>query len=92
MQSLKIYQSLWAMELRSPDRPERSHEESFRMVAEAGYDGMCLDPSVSEIPQTVELKPLFERFKAERNDGERFGDWCHRVVVPELEASASEEN
>ena len=39
-----------------------------------------------------ELKPLFERFKAERNDGERFGDWCHRVVVPELEASASEEN
>ena len=60
MQSLKIYQSLWAMELRSPDRPERSYEESFRMVAEAGYDGMCLDPSVSEIPQTVELKPLFE--------------------------------
>ncbi len=48
------------MELRSPDRPERSHEESFRMVAEAGYDGMCLDPSVSEVPQTVELKPLFE--------------------------------
>ncbi len=60
MQSLKIYQSLWAMELRSPDRPERSHEESFRMVAEAGYDGMCLDPSVPEIPQTLELKPLFE--------------------------------
>ncbi|MDG2374976.1 MAG: hypothetical protein P8M18_01370 [Woeseiaceae bacterium] len=60
MQSLKIYQSLWAMELRSPDRPERSHEESFRMVAEAGYDGICLDPSVSEIPQTLELKPLFE--------------------------------
>ncbi len=39
-----------------------------------------------------ELKPLFERFKAERSDGERFGDWCNRVVVPELEAAAAEEN
>ncbi len=39
-----------------------------------------------------ELKPLFERFKAERNEGERFGDFCARVIVPEIEAAASEEN
>jgi len=39
-----------------------------------------------------ELKPLFERFKAERHDAERFGDWCNRVVVPEIEAATAEEN
>ncbi len=33
-----------------------------------------------------ELKPLFGRFKSERHEGERFGDWCNRVVVPELAA------
>ena len=65
MQSLKIYQSLWAMELRSPDQPERSHEENFRMVAEAGYDGLCVDPSVEEIPQILALKPLYENFGLE---------------------------
>jgi hypothetical protein len=62
MQQLKIYQSFWAMELRSPDRPERSHEETFRMVAEAGYDGMCIDPSVEEISKFAELKPLYSEY------------------------------
>jgi len=62
MQTLKIFQSLWAMELRSPDRPERTAEENFRMVAEAGYDGLCIDPSVAEIPDTLKLKPLYREF------------------------------
>ena len=62
MQQLKIYQSLWAMELRNPDIAERSHEESFAMVARAGFDGMCVDPSVSEIEATRNLLPLFDRF------------------------------
>lgn len=35
MQNLEIYQSLWAMELRSPDRAERTYEQSFQMVADA---------------------------------------------------------
>lgn len=61
MQTLKIYQSLWAMELRSPQVPERTAETSFRMVAEAGYDGLCLDPSVAEITDMRKLKPLFEQ-------------------------------
>jgi len=65
MQTLKIYQSLWAMELRHPDLPERSHEENFRMVAEAGYDGLCVDPSVAEISQNLELKPLYEEYGLE---------------------------
>lgn len=31
------------------------------MVAEAGFDGMCLDPSVEEIPQTLAQRELFEK-------------------------------
>jgi hypothetical protein len=62
MQSLKIYQSLWGMELRSPGIPVRSNEECFRMVAEAGFDGMCLDPAVAEIPEMRELSGLYREF------------------------------
>ena len=61
MQQLEIYQSLWGMELRSPHMPERTPEESFAMVAEAGFDGMCIDPSVPEIPDMRALRPLYER-------------------------------
>jgi len=61
MQKLAIYQSLWAMELRSPDLPERSHEKNFRMVSEAGYDGMCIDPGADEIDQFRALLPLYDR-------------------------------
>ncbi len=62
MQKLEIYQSLWAMELRSPDLPERSHEESFRMVADAAYDGICIDPAADEIEQFRDLLPLYEKY------------------------------
>jgi len=62
MQNLKVFQSLWAMELRSPDQPERPLEESFRMVAEAGYDGMCLDPAVDEIEKFRTILPYFDEF------------------------------
>jgi len=61
VQKLKIYQSLWGMELRNPCLPERAPEESFAMVAEAGFDGMCLDPSVSEIAENRAYRGLFEQ-------------------------------
>ncbi len=61
MQQLDIYQSLWGMQLRNPNLAERSDEESFAMVAEAGFDGMCLDPAVEEIPEMLARKPLFEQ-------------------------------
>jgi len=32
------------------------------MVAEAGYDGMCIDPSVSEISKFAALKPLYAEY------------------------------
>lgn len=61
MQKLETYQSLWAMELRSPHLPERTPEESFAMIAAAGFDGVCLDPAVHEIAELRKLAPLFER-------------------------------
>lgn len=62
MQKLAIYQSLWGMELRHPRQPERGDEEAFAMVAEAGFDGMCVDPSVEEIAMNLDRRPLFERY------------------------------
>lgn len=61
MQRLEVYQSLWGMELRNPSTPERTPEESFAMVAAAGFDGMCLDPSVSEIAENLAYKELFTK-------------------------------
>ena len=60
---LEIFQSLWAMELRQPGKPERGAEENFSMIAAAGYHGVCLDPSVPEIPDMLALKPLFEKYR-----------------------------
>jgi hypothetical protein len=62
MQKLEIYQSLWAMELRQPGRPERSIEENFVMVAGAGYQGLCIDPAVHEIDDFLALKPLYREY------------------------------
>lgn len=59
MQELEIYQSLWGMELRNPNTPERSKEEAFRMIADAGFDGACLDPSAKEIPECRKDAHLF---------------------------------
>lgn len=63
MPKLEIYQSLWAMELRSPHMPERTPEQSFQMVAEAGFDGMCIDPSVAEIPDLMPLRDLYREYR-----------------------------
>lgn len=61
MQTLQIYQSLWAMEQRIPGQAEAPPEEQFARIAAAGYHGVCLDPAVNEIPDSLALKPLFER-------------------------------
>lgn len=61
-QKLEIYQSLWAMELRQPGVPERPMEDNFKMVAEAGYDGLCIDPAIHEIEDSLKLKPLYREY------------------------------
>lgn len=50
------------MELRHPKTPERTDEESFALVAEAGFDGMCLDPSRAEIAENQARRGLFEKY------------------------------
>jgi hypothetical protein len=62
MQKLEIFQSLWAMELRQPCKPERPMEENFAMVAGAGYHGLCIDPAVHEIEFFLGLKPLYREY------------------------------
>jgi hypothetical protein len=61
-QKLEIFQSLWAMELRRPGMRERPMEENFRMVAEAGYHGLCIDPAVHEIDDFLKLEPLYREY------------------------------
>jgi hypothetical protein len=63
MQALEVFQSLWAIELRVPGIPERPMEEKFRMVAEAGYHGLCIDPAVHEIDDFLKLKPLYREYE-----------------------------
>jgi len=58
-QRLEVFQSLWAMEQRRPGVPERPMEENFRMAAEEGYHGLCVDPAVHEIEDCRKLIPLF---------------------------------
>ena len=57
MQKLRIFQSLWAMELRSPTLPERTPEDSFRMVAEAGYDDAQVQRFGADTDVLVRLPP-----------------------------------
>ncbi len=39
-QQLRVYQSLWAMERRRPDKQEWSQPEQLTMIRDAGYDGV----------------------------------------------------
>ena len=65
MQSLDVYQSLWAMQIRQPAVPERTLDENFSLIAEAGFVGVCLDPGLSEIEEMLALKPYFHQYGLE---------------------------
>jgi hypothetical protein len=62
MQKLEVFQSLWAMELRRPDGVERSIEESFEMVAAAGFAGVGMDVvAKTDIDHVRKLRHLCDR-------------------------------
>lgn len=61
MPKLEVFQSLWAMELRRPDGVERPIEESFEMVAAAGYRGMAIDLGATDMETARKTRPLFEK-------------------------------
>jgi sulfite reductase (NADPH) hemoprotein beta-component len=48
------------------------------------WKDMVKDPEIES-----ELRPLLARFAKERNGGERFGDWCDRVLRQEEPAAAN---
>lgn len=58
MQTLEVFQSLWAMERRRPDGLEWPLEEKFEMIAAAGYDGVDV---VASDPIAGRVGPLLER-------------------------------
>ena len=65
MQTLKIFQSLWGMEQRIPNKSEPSYDTQFKQIKNAGYHGVCLDPAVREIEENLALAPLFDQFQLE---------------------------
>ena len=61
MQTLEIFQSLWAMQPHAPDGRKVPVEQAFEMVAKAGYDGMAIDLGVSDIETARLTQPLFRK-------------------------------
>ncbi len=61
MQTLEVYQSLWAMEQRIPGRPEASLEAMIDQIAAAGFAGVCLDLAISDIPLAEAARPLLAK-------------------------------
>ncbi|PZQ85118.1 MAG: xylose isomerase, partial [Ancylobacter novellus] len=58
---LKLYQSLWATELRRPGTPERPVAERFDKVKAAGFDGMAIDLGAMDIEAARATVPEFAR-------------------------------
>ncbi|MFA6544168.1 MAG: NADPH-dependent assimilatory sulfite reductase hemoprotein subunit [Limisphaerales bacterium] len=44
---------------------------------------------IKEAELEAELRPILARFAKERNGGERFGDWCERVLLKEPAVAAA---
>jgi sulfite reductase (NADPH) hemoprotein beta-component len=47
---------------------------------------------VKEADVEVELRPILARYARERNGGERFGDWCDRVLLKEAKTPPADGN
>jgi hypothetical protein len=58
---LRVYQSLWATELRRPGAPERPIAERFDRVRAAGFNGMAIDLGALDIVSARALVPEFGR-------------------------------
>ena len=65
--------------------PTRSPAPDFSQpVARPKTSGWQLFKDVLKEPDVeVELRPILGRYAKERNAGERFGDWCDRVLLKE---------
>lgn len=61
MPELRVYQSLWATELRRPGVPERPFAERFDAVKAAGYDGLAVDLGALDLATARTLAREFAR-------------------------------
>ena len=59
--ALKVYQSLWATELRKPGVAEKPVQERFDRVRGAGFDGMAIDLGAMDIEAARKIVPEFRR-------------------------------
>jgi hypothetical protein len=59
--ALRVYQSLWATELRRPGVSEQPVGERFDRVRAAGFDGMAIDLGAMDIVAARALVPEFAR-------------------------------
>jgi sulfite reductase (NADPH) hemoprotein beta-component len=59
---------------------------NYALYLGASYEGTRLNrlfaPSVTLEDAVRLLAPVIERYSRERGSGERFGDWCDRVILP----------
>ena len=58
----------------------------YALYLGAAYNGTRLNrlvsPSITIEDAVTLLEPVIKRYARERNDGERFGDFCERVILP----------
>jgi len=58
----------------------------YALFLGAKYDGSRLNrlvsPSITLDDAVTLLEPVIKRYALERNEGEEFGDFCHRVILP----------
>jgi hypothetical protein len=59
--TLRVYQSLWATELRRPGVPEAPVPERFDRVRDAGFDGMAIDLGAMDFATARATVPEFAR-------------------------------
>jgi hypothetical protein len=59
--ALRVYQSLWATELRRPGVAELPVAERFDRVRDAGFDGMAIDLGAMDIAAARAVTPEFRR-------------------------------
>jgi hypothetical protein len=60
---LEVFQALWAMQRSLTHGFARSHEENFAMIAEAGYDGVCIELGPVDVATARSFRPLIERHR-----------------------------
>ena len=58
----------------------------YALYLGASYNGTRLNrlysPSLTIDEAVTKLRPIIKRYSIEHNDGEGFGDWCDRVILP----------